>query len=408
MSPLRQLVSKTNRLGKGGVTMNTPEIRFKGYTLPWVQRKLGEVFEQTTEFVNPKEADIELWSLTVESGLTPKTERYNREFLVKKEDAFKVVSPGEFIYNPMNMTLGATDLNTTGKKVAVSGYYITMRTNKEHCKEYFSVWLKSPKAIKSYKLYATGGLTEKQRVQFPTLSNIETSMPSLPEQTAIGSFFRTLDTTITLHQCKLDGLRKLKKAYLQQMFPQDGERVPRVRFAGFSGEWKDRKIGDIFQVTRGQVLAAPRVSAAKDSRNIYPVYSSQTKNNGLLGYYNDFLFDTAITWTTDGANAGTVNFRKGKFYSTNVNGVLLSQDGYANPCVAEALNMIAWKYVSKVGNPKLMNNIMAEIVIILPSVAEQIVIGSFFCNLDKQINAQSQKLEQLKQLKSAYLQKMFI
>ena len=95
---------------------NVPEIRFKGYTDAWEQRKLGEVFRQTAAFLNPKEDDIELWSLTVESGLTPKTERYNREFLVKKVDAFKAVSPNEFIYNPMNMTLGAVDLNLLDKK----------------------------------------------------------------------------------------------------------------------------------------------------------------------------------------------------------------------------------------------------------------------------------------------------
>src|SRR5690606_2059044 len=106
---------------------NVPEIRFAGFNDAWERRGLGEVFEQTSDYVNPKVENLELWSLTVENGLTPKTERYNREFLVRKEDQFKSVSDNEFIYNPMNMTLGAVDLNLTGKKVAVSGYYITMK-----------------------------------------------------------------------------------------------------------------------------------------------------------------------------------------------------------------------------------------------------------------------------------------
>ena len=72
-------------------------------------------------------------------------------------------------------------------------------------------------------------------------------VPSLPEQTAIGTFFRTLDDTITLHKRKLDTLKELKEGYLQQMFPQAGERVPRVRFAGFDGEWVERKLGDIVE-----------------------------------------------------------------------------------------------------------------------------------------------------------------
>ena len=85
-----------------------------------------------------------------------------------------------------------------------------------------------------------------------------------------------------------------------------------------------------------------------------------------MGFYDRYLFEDGITWTTDGANAGTVRFRPGRFYSTNVNGVLLSDDGYANKAVAEALDAVAWKYVSHVGNPKLMNNVMAEIEIALP------------------------------------------
>ena len=60
----------------------------------------------------------------------------------------------------------------------------------------------------------------------------------------------------------------------------------------------------------------------------YPVYSSQTKDNGLMGYYKDYLYENAITWTTDGANAGTVNYRAGKFYCTNVCGVLLTNAAF--------------------------------------------------------------------------------
>ena len=108
-------------------------------------------------------------------------------------------------------------------------------------------------------------------------------------------------------------------------------------------------------------MAAPLTKPSIEGKFKYPVYSSQTLNDGLMGYYKDFLFNSAITWTTDGANAGTVKYRKGQFYCTNVCGVLLSDNGYANKANAEALNKIAWKYVSKVGNPKLMNNVMADI-----------------------------------------------
>ena len=168
----------------------------------WEQRKLGDVFEQTANFVNPNDDDIELWSLTVEDGLTPKSERYNREFLVKKKTNFKEVRPGDIVYNPMNMTLGAVGFNGMAKSVAVSGYYTTMVANKGYDSYYINTWLKSPQAISLYKTFATGSLKEKQRVQFPTLSIIPATFPEHDEQTKIGSYFEHLDNLITLHHRK--------------------------------------------------------------------------------------------------------------------------------------------------------------------------------------------------------------
>ena len=161
---------------------NVPAIRFDGFTNAWEQRKLGEVFEQTAIFVNPNDEEIELWSLTVEDGLTPKSERYNREFLVKKDTNFKEVRPGDIVYNPMNMTLGAVGYNGMAKSVAVSGYYTTMIANEGYDSYYINTWLKSPQAVSLYKTFATGSLKEKQRVQFPTLSIIPVTFPTYEEQ----------------------------------------------------------------------------------------------------------------------------------------------------------------------------------------------------------------------------------
>ena len=105
-----------------------------------------------------------------------------------------------------------------------------------------------------------------------------------------------------------------------------------------------------------------------------------------MGYYKDYLYEDAITWTTDGANAGTVNYRAGKFYCTNVCGVLLSNEVKANQMIAEALNSVAKGYVSYVGNPKLMNNVMADIVIQIPTQEEEREqLSSFFAKLDNLI-----------------------
>ncbi|MBN3534795.1 restriction endonuclease subunit S, partial [Mycoplasma procyoni] len=126
----------------------------------------------------------------------------------------------------------------------------------------------------------------------------------------------------------------------------------------------------MFKVTRGLVLATAKVKPFAFGDFIYPVYSSQTTNKGLMGYYNEFLFEDSITWSTDGY-AGDVNFRKGKFYSTNVSGVLLNQNNYSNLCIATILNNEAWKHVSTAGIPKLMNNVMAKIRIVIPIEPEE-------------------------------------
>ena len=189
---------------------------------------------------------------------------------------------------------------------------------------------------------------------------------------------------------------------------KEKRRVPKLRFPGFTEDWEQRKVNEIFKVTRGQVLAASLTTPKKNGGNIYPVYSSQTKDNGLLGYYSEYLFENAITWTTDGANAGTVNFRPGRFYSTNVNGVLINENGYACYAVSEIINKVAYKYVSKVGNPKLMNNVMAEInIMITPDIDELKQISKLIEAYNQYITLHLRKLDNLKLKKKALLQKLF-
>ncbi len=186
------------------------------------------------------------------------------------------------------------------------------------------------------------------------------------------------------------------------------KKVPDIRFKGFEDTWEQRKVGDIFKVTRGYVLAATETDAESSQEKLYPVYSSQTKDNGLMGYYSDCLYEDAITWTTDGANAGTVNYRAGKFYCTNVCGVLLSDKVKATKAISEAINLVAKKYVSYVGNPKLMNNVMSDIDITIPSSEEESdAIAAYFMKLEELITLHQKKLEKLENMKKTMLNLMF-
>ena len=231
---------------------------------------------------------------------------------------------------------------------------------------------------------------------------------SREEQDCLAKYFDSLDHLITLHQQKCDETKEFKKYMLQNMFPQKDEKVPKIRFDGFTEDWEQRKVSEMFKVTRGYVLPATDTSQEMTDEMPYPVYSSQTKDNGLMGYYSDYLYEDAITWTTDGANAGTVNFRDGKFYCTNVCGVLLSDKIETSKVIAEALNNVAKRYVSYVGNPKLMNNVMADIQIAVPiSKRERDQISSYFSYLDHLITLHQQKCNALKEFKKYMLQNMF-
>ena len=262
---------------------------------------------------------------------------------------------------------------------------------------------------KWYKQYITS--SENVRKQFQklavgfkvygvnrdTLPRIKVAYPQTAnEQSKIAEILMKWDEAIELYNRQIEKLKLLKSVCLRKMFPKKGEKVPEWRFSDFTDDWEQRKVSDMFKVTRGYVLAATMTEENQTNEMPYSVYSSQTKENGLMGYYKDFLYENAITWTTDGANAGTVNYRAGKFYCTNVCGVLISNQVKASKMIAEALNNVAKSYVSYVGNPKLMNNVMADIEIMIPvSPLEQEKISNLFVVLDNLITLHQRKVESI-------------
>ncbi|WP_169534976.1 restriction endonuclease subunit S [Selenomonas ruminantium] len=402
-----------------------PKLRFKGFTDDWEQRKLGEVFEQTTNYVNPAEDEVELWSLTVEAGLTPKTERYNREFLVKKEDNFKEVRPGDIVYNPMNMTLGAVGYNGMAKSVAVSGYYTTMIAKDGYDSYYINTWLKSPQAILLYKNYATGTLIEKQRVQFPTLSTIPASFPEFEEQKQIGAYFANLDNLIALHQRKCDELKKVKKYMLQKMFPKKGEKVPEIRFAGFTGDWEQRKLGDIATSFDYGLNAAAKeydginayiriTDIDDDSHNF--ISEGITSPDTDLSKADDYkVAEGDILFARTGASVGKSYIYKPSDGLMYFAGFLIrarvKPEYDAQFVFQNTLTEAYSKYIAvtsqRSGQPGVNAQEYAEYGIMCPTKEEQTKIGEHFNNLDNLIDLHQRKHETLKEIKKYMLQNMF-
>ncbi|HFI0786469.1 TPA: restriction endonuclease subunit S [Streptococcus suis] len=393
---------------------NIPAYRFQGYTDAWELRPLGEIGNTYTGLSGKTKDDFGhgdgrfVTYMNVFSNPISLPEMVEA---VEIDESQNTVRYGDVLFTtssetPEEVGMSSVWLENT-ENTYLNSFCFGFRLVKKVNPYYLAYLLRSSGMRRKISFLAQG--ISRYNISKTKMMELEISIPNENEQKAIGTFFSTLDQQITLHQRKLDTLKEQKMTYLKLLFPAKGQTKPALRFQGFEDDWKEVKVSDIFQVTRGQVLSTNLVSDTKSDEYPYPVYSSQTKNNGLMGFYKDYLFDTAITWTTDGANAGTVRFREGKFYSTNVNGVLLSDEGYSNIAISEILNTVAWKYVSKVGNPKLMNNIMSEIILLIPGgFAEQQVLSSFFQTLDQEIAQVEDKLASLKEMKKTLLRKLFV
>ena len=220
-----------------------PKIRFKGFSDDWEQRKLSGILceknERTSDFNS-----FPLYSLTIENGITPKTDRYERSSLVTKtEDLFKIVNQNEFVTNPMNLRFGALGYNKNPHYISVSGYYDVFSIDNDKCSAFWNSYFKTVSVMTVFDNAATGSLIEKRRVKYSTLKQISLLMPiELREKQKIGTLFEDIDELITLHQRKLDKLINVKKSMLEKMFPKQGSTVPEIRFNGFTQAWEQRKL----------------------------------------------------------------------------------------------------------------------------------------------------------------------
>ena len=223
------------------------------------------------------------------------------------------------------------------------------------------------------------------------------NFPSYNEQVKVSNFLSLLDKKIELQSKKIEDLKLFKKGLIHQMKKSSNNLV-------------EYKISEIFKITRGVVIPKKDLSENKTNKYIYPVYSSQTSNNGILGYDEKFDFDGKyLTWTTDGANAGKVFFRNGKFRCTNVCGVLYNDNNkYVNELTAEILNYETPKYVSYVGNPKLMNNVMGDIKVFLPDIDKSDRVSNILLTINNKFLLEKNKLSKLNELKNGLMQCMFV
>ena len=391
-----------------------PKLRFQEFKGKWEEKKLGDI----TKYENGKahENDIS------EEG---KYIVVNSKF-ISTEGLIKKYSDKAHCLAKKNGILMVLNDVPNGK--AISKCFIVKENNCYTVNQRICVLSPKEGIIANYLFYildrnpyflAFDDGVKQTNLKKEEVLNFNLSIPAdQKEQQKIADCLSSLDELIEARREKIASLKEYKKGLLQQLFPEEVSKsipplifskLPKIRFAGFEGEWEEVTIESIFLITRGNVLPMTLLKQEYSEEYPYPVYSSQTKNNGLAGYYNEFLYENAITWTTDGANAGEVNYRKEKFYCTNVCGVLISEKGYANKCIAELINSVSKNYVSYVGNPKLMNGVMGSIKIQIPTEQkEQQKISDCLLSLDEKIVAETEQVAQLQQHKKGLLQQLLV
>ncbi len=236
------------------------------------------------------------------------------------------------------------------------------------------------------------------------LKRIPILLGSKKECDEIASYFTALDAQIAASTSRLSSLKQIKAASLLNMFPQKGETVPRVRFKGFEGEWKEIKLGEIFSVEIGEFV----IKTKQKNNAPYPVYNGGVSNTGFYDCYNQE--GPKIIVSARGANAGYVNYCTTDFWAGNSCYSIGAKNNDELKFFFYFLKRFQEIYMKNqysASIPSISKQQILRTNLIYPSLPEQRAIASYFTALDAQITLHRERLEKLKQIKAACLEKMF-
>ena len=251
------------------------------------------------------------------------------------------------------------------------------------------------------------------------VKSISVTYPNNREQQTISDYVDSLDSQISASTSRLASLKQMKAASLQAMFPQEGETVPKIRFKGFEGEWKKVKFSELYERSSIKNDLSFGTDKIISVANMYFIKNSRQVDDDYLRSYNIMrLGDIAFEGNK------SKNFAHGRLVENTIGDGIVSHVFIVMKPISKNYDLNFWKYY--INNENIMGNIlvrstksstmMTDLVvddflkesILVPSYEEQIEIGKILTSLDRQISLQSQRLEKLKQIKSACLDKMFV
>ncbi|WP_262349463.1 restriction endonuclease subunit S, partial [Lactiplantibacillus plantarum] len=257
-----------------------PQLRFKGFTDPWVQRQVGDFLTESripgSNGAISKKLTVKLWG----KGVIPK------ETVTDGSEATKyyVRKAGQFMYGKLDFLHAAFGIVPEN----LDGYESTLDSPAFDIANLNSTFLMDTVMRKSFYLYQgniANGSRKAKRIHVDTFSDMPIDVPTLDEQDKIGYFFDQLDNLITANQRKLDLLKEQKKGYLQKMFPKNGAKVPELRFAGFADDWEVRKLKDALDIskTKNKAQQYGKVDVLSVSREVGTVNQIKYQGRSFAG-----------------------------------------------------------------------------------------------------------------------------
>ena len=385
----------------------------------WKEIQIGKILTERKEF-SEKNKNYPHFSLTKE-GVVPKSERYERDFLVKNiKKTYKITHLNDICYNPANLKFGVIAKNDLGSGI-FSPIYITFTVHKEVNPTYLDLYIRYSDFIKRARRYEEGTVYERKAVQPSDFIKVKITVPCLEEQNKIAEFFSKFDELIAFYKKNLEIAQKLKKGFLQKLFPQKDNKVPELRFPGFADAWEQREVRDLL-VERNE--KSPKTDE-------FPLMAF-IANKGVAEKGEKYDRSALVNDTENKLYKKT---KKGDFIysSNNLETGSIGLNTFGNACISPVYSifyptgatdsdfigrrftrkdfinsMIKWRQGVVYGQWRIHESDFLKINILVPTYEEQLKIGAFFKRLDSNITLHQRKLEILQNIKKGFFQQMFV
>ncbi|ARR90032.1 restriction endonuclease subunit S [Leuconostoc mesenteroides] len=412
------------------VKKKVPELRFKGFTDDWEERKLSDISNVTklagfefTKYVRYQESGkiIALRGLNVKNG-----KLVLDEVKYIDDSDFSKLNRSKLYKNDILLTY----VGTVGELAIVpenDKYYLAPNVARirlqDHVNSIFVCQMMNDSNFYNRIISPLIATSSQPALSMENVRKFQLLMPDYQEQEKIGSFFKQLDDTIALHQRKLDLLKEQKKGFLQKMFPKNGSRVPELRFSGFADDWEERKLGEFSDVRDGTHASPKYVSQG------HPMVTSKNLTHSGLDMTDvSFLTDEDFNEINKRSKVSIGDILFGMI-GTIGNPVIVDRDDFAIKNVAlikeKTSNPITNKWLLQYLKSPSFNRfiqkenaggtqkfialgLIRDMKLRVPEFDEQQKIGAFFKKIDETITLHQRKLDLLKEQKKGFLQKMFV